>query len=153
MVLLWRRLQTNKSKHVFTTFMHCLLFTVQRGRHWKQKLRQYLCLSFSSTRFYFSSTLLLCAKKTDTLSGVFVSTSKLWIPPVFIISCGAFTVQNIKGSSHTGGFTQKVWGFWKHKGSNGASGHGCYQTWVTYAPCCPWMHPFHIHYRSFGSPP
>lgn len=31
--------------------------------HWKQSLRQYLCFSFSSTRFYFASTLLLCAKK------------------------------------------------------------------------------------------
>lgn len=57
---------TTTNKHVFTTFMHRLLFTVQRGQALETKLHQYLCFSFSSTRFYFASTLLLCAKKKTT---------------------------------------------------------------------------------------
>lgn len=57
--------------------------------------------------FYFASTLLL-KKKKPVLSGIFISTSKFWIPPVFITSCGALTVQNIKGC--TGGFSHRKFG-------------------------------------------
>lgn len=141
--------QTSPNTFSLRLCIVCSLLSSEDG-HWKQSCVS-ICV-FHSFLFWIH-TAPLCKKKKTILSGIFISTSKFWIPPVFITSCGAWTMQNIKGIGHTGGFShRKFEGFWRHKGRDGASGHGCYQTWVTYAPCCPWMHPFHIHYRSCGSP-